>query len=60
MAETNYTRKDHREVAGKWGEWGGKGYESFYKIKVLKIAPTSSFDNKTPRKQMLRIFTTAP
>ena len=26
MAETNYTRKDHREVAGNWGEWGGKVY----------------------------------
>ena len=36
MAETNYTRKDHREVAGKWGVWGGKGYENFFWKLLLK------------------------
>ena len=51
MAESNYTRKDHREVAGKRGVWGRKGYESFT-LKSSENCPSSYilayFDNKTP------------
>ena len=43
MAEWNHTRRDHREVAGKWGKKGrgGEGMEKRYVCKavnVLKIA----------------------